>query len=48
MARGKKSKKLKIGKHSGHRGRRGTRVVPAHMHGKSLKKHGGRKRSRKG
>ena len=47
MKKGRKAKKLKIGKHSGHRGHRGTRVVPAHMHGKSLRKKAGRKRSRK-
>jgi hypothetical protein len=42
-----KAKKLKIGKHSSHRGHRGTRVVPAHLHGKSLRKKAARKRSGK-
>lgn len=44
-------KKHKVGKkhkaHKDHRGHKGTKVLPAHMLGKSLHKKGGRKRSRK-
>lgn len=46
MARGRKVGKKRVSHRKAHKG--GTKVLPAHMLGKSLHKKVGRKRSRKG